>query len=165
MYTIKEVKHTNFDFINLCKKIDDYQNNLILERKNWGFSSLNNIDNLEKILLMYDNENAIACASIRKVDDNTAELCSIYTKESYRNRGISSLLIKELINYLHINNYKKLILYTLKGSNPAISLYNKLGFIETPIEEKQEDLEHMSYIDDNVLEEIDKYTVYMEMKL
>ena len=34
MYTIKEVKHTNFDFINLCKKIDDYQNNLISERKN-----------------------------------------------------------------------------------------------------------------------------------
>ena len=109
------------------------------------------IDYLEKILLMYDNENAIACASIRKTDNNTAELCSIYTEESYRNRGISSLLIKEVINYLHINNYKKLILYTLKGSNTAISLYNKLGFKETSIEEKQEDLEHMSYIDDKVL--------------
>lgn len=162
MYEIKEVKYNNEDFINLCKKIDEYQNDLIPLRKGWGFSSLDGIENLEKILLMYDKEMAVASASIRKVDNNTAELCSIYTKEEYRNRGISTLLINGLIKYLTSNNYKKLILYTLKGSIPAISLYNKLGFIEINIEEKEEDLDHMSYIDNDILEEIDKYTVYME---
>ncbi len=165
MYKIKEVKYSNKDFMNLCKKIDDYQNNLIPERKNWGFSSLDNIESLEKILLMYDKEKAVASASIRKVDNNTAELCSIYTEEDYRNRGISTLLINKLIRYLRNNNYKKLILYTLKGSVPAISLYNKLGFVEVDIEEKEEDVDHMSYLDDSVLEEIDKYTVYMEKNL
>lgn len=162
MCEIKEVKYDNKDFINLCKKIDDYQNNLIPLRKNWSFSSLDEIDALDKILLMYDNEKAVASASIRKIDDNTAELCSIYTEEEYRNKGISSLLINELIKYLTSNNYKKLILYTLKGSVPAISLYNKLGFVEINIEEKTEDIDHMSYLDNDILQEIDKYTVYME---
>lgn len=162
MYEIKEVKYDNKDFINLCKKIDDYQNDLILLRKNWGFSSLDEIDALDKILLVYDNEKAVASASIRKVDNNTAELCSIYTEEEYRNKGICTLLINELIKYLTNNNYKKLILYTLKGSIPAISLYNKLGFVEINIEEKTEDIDHMSYLDNDILEEIDKYTVYME---
>ncbi len=165
MYEIKEVKHNNKDFIKLCKKIDDYQNELIPKRKKWGFSSLDNIEILEKILLMYVKEKAVASASIRKVDNNTAELCSIYTEENYRNKKISTLLINELIRYLRDNNYKKLILYTLKGSVPAISLYNKLGFIEKAIEEKEEDLEHMSYLDNDTLEEIDKYTVYMEKVL
>ena len=41
---IYEVKHTDKHFINLCKKIDDYQNNLIYLRKNWSFSSLDGID-------------------------------------------------------------------------------------------------------------------------
>lgn len=162
MCEIKEVKYDNKDFINLCKKIDDYQNNLIPLRKNWSFSSLDEIDALDKILLMYDNEKAVASASIRKIDDNTAELCSIYTEEEYRNKGISSLLINELVKYLIFNNYKKLILYTLKGSVPAISLYNKLGFVEINIEEKTEDIDHMSYLDNDILQEIDKYTVYME---
>lgn len=162
MCEIKEVKYDNKDFINLCKKIDDYQNNLIPLRKNWSFSSLDEIDALDKILLMYDNEKAVASASIRKIDDNTAELCSIYTEEEYRNKGISSLLINELVKYLIFNNYKKLILYTLKGSIPAISLYNKLGFVEINIEEKTEDIDHMSYLDNDILQEIDKYTVYME---
>lgn len=162
MYEIKEVEYSNKDFIRLCKKIDNYQNNLIPKRKNWGFSSLDNIEILEKILLMYDKEKAVASASIRKVDNNTAELCSIYTEENYRNRGISSLLINELIKYLRDNNYKKLILYTLKGSIPAISLYTKLGFVEKNIEEKEEDMDHMSYLGDDILKEIDKYTVYME---
>lgn len=165
MYEIKEVKHSNKDFINLCKKIDEYQNDLIPLRKNWGFSSLDEIDVLDKILLMYDNEKAVASASIRKVDNNTAELCSIYTEEEYRNKGICTLLINELIKYLASNNYKKLILYTLKGSIPAISLYNKLGFVEINIEEKKEDMDHMSYLNNDTLEEIDKYTVYMEKKL
>lgn len=165
MYEIKEVKHSNKDFINLCKKIDEYQNDLIPLRKNCGFSSLDEIDVLDKILLMYDNEKAVASASIRKVDNNTAELCSIYTEEEYRNKGICTLLINELIKYLASNNYKKLILYTLKGSIPAISLYNKLGFVEINIEEKKEDMDHMSYLNNDTLEEIDKYTVYMEKKL
>lgn len=165
MCEIKEVKHSNKDFINLCKKIDEYQNDLIPLRKNWGFSSLDGIESLKKILLMYDKEKAVASASIRKVDNNTAELCSIYTEKEYRNKGICTLLINELIKYLTSNNYKKLILYTLKGSIPAISLYNKLGFVEINIEEKEEDLDHMSHLNNDTLKEIDKYTVYMEKKL
>lgn len=41
---IYEVKHTDKHFINLCKKIDDYQNNSIYLRKKRGFSSLDEID-------------------------------------------------------------------------------------------------------------------------
>ncbi len=162
MYEIKEVKHNNKDFISLCKKIDDYQNNLIPLRKSWGMSSLHEINLLEKILLMYDGNKAISSASIRKVDADVAELCSVYTEEKYRNQEISTLLIKELIKYLHATNYKKLILYTLKGSEAAISLYTKLGFIQMPLKEKEKDLDHISYLDNDVLKEINKYTIYME---
>lgn len=165
MYEIKEVKYTNKDFINLCKMIDEYQNNLIKQRKNWGFSSLDNIKYLEKILLMYYNKEPISCAAIRKIDNYTAELRSVYTKVSYRNMGISKILINKLIKYLRDTNCNKIILYTLVGSNSAIHLYKKLGFKEVLIKERQDNLDYMGYIDDDISKEIDKYTIYMEKTL
>ena len=157
MIKIKEASKDNQDFINLLLKLDEFQNNLIKERKDWGFSSLDDVNNAIKILLAYDKDNPVASASLTKVDNNTCMLSSVYVDEEYRENKIGKLITSKIINYAKKLDYKKIVLYTWKGSVAAINLYKKLGFNELSILQD-------SYKDKDK-RKIDELTVYMEKTL
>ena len=53
-------------------------------------------------------------------------ICNVYTEEKYRNRGIQTKLLNEVIKYAKENDLCELDLST--DSEVAISLYKKLGF-------------------------------------
>ena len=53
-------------------------------------------------------------------------ICNVYTQKEYRNQGIQSKLLSEVINYSIENNLCELDLST--DSETAISLYKKHGF-------------------------------------
>lgn len=72
-------------------------------------------------MIAYDNR-IIGCILILKKDDGVL-LDEIYIEENYRNRGLGTKLIKDVI--LH-NNI--IYLWVYKENISAISLYKKLGF-------------------------------------
>ena len=53
-------------------------------------------------------------------------ICNVYTQKEYRNQGIQSKLLSEVINYSIENNLCELDLST--DSETAISLYKNHGF-------------------------------------
>lgn len=53
-------------------------------------------------------------------------ICNVYTKEKYRNQGIQTSLIKEIIKFSKEKNLSELNLST--DNEKAISIYKKLGF-------------------------------------
>ena len=53
---------------------------------------------------------------------------NIVVKKDFRNQGIASLLLKELINLSKSLNVKNLFLEVNEKNTPAILLYNKFGF-------------------------------------
>lgn len=55
------------------------------------------------------------------------QIGGVYTIPEYRNQGISTYLMKTLLNDIHISG-KKAVLYVKKENKPAITLYKKLGF-------------------------------------
>ena len=66
---------------------------------------------------------------IFKKCSHNAFFCILVTKE-YRNKGIGATLCKQLIELARSKfNVKMLYLEVMKG-NPAIHLYNRLGFIQ-----------------------------------
>lgn len=60
------------------------------------------------------------------VDVNTPEI-SMAVKESYRNKGIGTFLLKELITLARGKGYKNLSL-SVDIKNPAVRLYERFGF-------------------------------------
>lgn len=55
------------------------------------------------------------------------QIGGVYTKPEYRNKGISTWLMKILLNRIHLSG-KKAVLYVKKENKPALALYKKLGF-------------------------------------
>ena len=79
-----------------------------------------------------DNIIATCCLQIieylPQCNDNGKQgyICNVYTDKKYRNLGIQTNLLKEVIKYSIDNHLCKLILHT--DNDDAISIYKKCGF-------------------------------------
>ena len=53
---IEELTCDNKDFIELCKKLDEFQNEVFPERTKLNMSALQGLEKLEKIYVVYDED-------------------------------------------------------------------------------------------------------------
>ncbi len=164
-YEIREVDFNNSDVKNLCKKLDDFQNNILPERVSLKMSALDGLEKLEKILLMYDGNTVIACGALKSVNDSTAELARMYTNDNYRGQGLARQIINEIIKYAKVKGYKKIILDTWKDSTSAISLYTSLGFKERPPFDAKTFQNSFSTHDEEIQNKIQEKLIFMELDI
>lgn len=121
------------DAIHLFK---EYANSLNISLAFQNFSEeLNIIESMYGspsgcLLLVYDKEQAIACAAYRKIDEGICELKRMYIKPSFRGLKIGQRLLEMLCKLAFDNGYTKMRLDTLDTMLPAIGLYKKNGFYE-----------------------------------
>lgn len=164
-FEIKEVSYKNSDFRNLCIKLDKFQNNLVPQREVLGFTALDGLEKLQKILIVYDNDKAIASVALKPVDTNTAEVARVYTDEEYRGKGLAKILIKEIVEFAKKQGYKKIVLDTWKDSSSARNLYKKLGFIEIPMFDIDTLKNSFSIDDEDKLKKIQELLVFMQKQI
>lgn len=83
-----------------------------------------------KFWTIWENEHLAGFAAYKRLDGYHAEIKSMRTSSSYRNKGIASKLLKHLIKDARLSGYKKLSLETgsMDYFKPARSLYEKHGF-------------------------------------
>lgn len=63
--------------------------------------------------------------------DTSPFIVTIFTKHAYKNRGYGEYILRLIIHGVFSKtNYSKIILY-VTDNNSAISLYKKIGFVET----------------------------------
>jgi len=84
------------------------------------------------LLLVYANENPIACAAVRRFDEGTAELKRMYVKNEYRGHRIGVELIKRSLSMAKDLGHKKIRLDTLENMAKAQELYKSFGFYIIP---------------------------------
>lgn len=82
--------------------------------------------------LAYDGQQAIGCAGIRLLDNETAELKRMYVREEYRGQAISVELLKRCLTQAKDLSYKRIRLDTLADMIRAQHLYKGFGFYEIP---------------------------------
>ncbi len=82
------------------------------------------------LIIVYDDNKAIACAAYRKIGEDIAELKRMYIKPSFRGLKIGQTLLEMLCKLAFDNGYTKMRLDTLDTMLPAIGLYKKNGFYE-----------------------------------
>ena len=92
------------------------------------------IDKGGKIIYAKYNGNIVGTAALIKTDESTYELAKMAVNESVQGKGIGFELIKHCINLSRQSEIQKLILYTNAILQPAISLYNKFGFVQVPFD-------------------------------
>jgi len=134
--------------MEIINKDDNNVNNIVIEKMN--ISDLDNIK--EKLLIDFDDfwnynvfkselENENSKYIVAKIDDeiigfagiwqviNEAHITNIVTKKNYRNQGIGTLLLEELIKIC--KNLKEIESLTLEVNEDNIiaqNLYKKFGF-------------------------------------
>ena len=138
--TIFEIDKTFFK-IKKAKKRDALQlypleKEYLLEEVLIGASKLNQKAALINLQKTCNTQSVFYALSgkeiIAKVNTNGKgigynQIGGVYTKPEYRNKGISTLLMKILLNGIHLSG-KKAVLYVKKENKPALALYKKLDF-------------------------------------
>ena len=110
--------------------VNTIKNNLISDFDNfWTYQILK--EELESenssYLIARMNDEIIGFAGIKVVLDE-ADIMNIVIKKNYRNQGIGTLLLKNLISLAKSLNSNSLSLEVSEKNLPAIHLYQKFGF-------------------------------------
>lgn len=85
------------------------------------------------IYLLHDGTENIAVMALHKNNDAELELKNIAVIESYRSKGIGSILINKAKEIAHENKYKFLMVGTSDTGFQQIRFYEKNGFVKTGI--------------------------------
>lgn len=112
---------TDLDYIkdNLISDFDDFWTYQILKEE---LESKNSSYLVAKI-----NNEIVGFAGIKVILDE-ADIMNIVTKKTYRDQGIGTLLLENLISLSKKLNLKSLSLEVSEENLPAIHLYKKFGF-------------------------------------
>ena len=121
------------DFIELCHELDCFLNEIVGGEKNRAaYIPYNKLDSIHDVIVVYNEDTPIGCASFKKYDDTHAEVKRVFIKEEYRGRGISRCLMEKLEKAAKSKGYRYFILESGEPLISAMALYRKIGYTVIP---------------------------------
>ena len=116
----------NLDFKNLSALFDEYLVDIDGDERDF-FAFYNNVQ-LDHVLVVYDDSEAVGCGAFKKHDENTAEIKRMFVHPTHRNKGIAKFVLKELENWASDFGFTSFVLETSPKLTSAIALYEKIGY-------------------------------------
>lgn len=92
------------------------------------YENYNEFKDPHVVILGFENEITVACASYRAFDNDSVEFKRVFVKKEYRKRGIAYNIIKQLEKSAIKSNFKYSYIVTGKNNHAAIKLYEKLNY-------------------------------------
>lgn len=127
MFRVVRTDSFNSDFIELVQQLD--ADLALRDGDDHAFyHQFNAIDNLNHVIVIYENDISMACGAIKEFENGTVEVKRMYTTPRSRRNGMGTLILKELESWAQEMKYKKCILETGKRQPEAIALYKKNGY-------------------------------------
>lgn len=126
-FSLKRTTSTDPDFVKLV----GYLNAELSEingNEDAFYAQFNKIDKINHVVLVYQDNIAIACGAIKQFDKTAMEVKRMFTLPKYRGKGAASVLLKELEKWAKEMGYEKCVLETSKRQPDALALYNKNGY-------------------------------------
>ena len=121
----------NPDFQKLVKQLDDYL--AVMDGDEHAFyHQYNKIDMLKHCVVIFDNDEAVACGAIKAFDEKSMEVKRMFTLPEKRGKGLASKILNELETWAKELGYEKPVLETGKRQTEAVALYNKSGYKVIP---------------------------------
>ena len=133
MMQIKITNGQDKDFIRLCHALDGFLNELVDGEENRAqYIPYNTLDDIHDVLVAYENNTPIGCASFKRYDDKSAEVKRVFVKEEYRGNQIGRQLMEFLEQLARDKGYSYLILESGEPLVAAMRLYRSLGYAVIP---------------------------------
>lgn len=118
---------TNPDFISLVAELD--QDLAIRDGEDNAFyAQFNKIDAIKNAMVLYAEEEAVACGAFKKFDDTRVEIKRMYVKPAHRGNKYGAKLLLALEQWAAELGYKYTVLETGKKQPEAIRLYTNYGY-------------------------------------
>jgi putative acetyltransferase len=92
------------------------------------FEKYNAISDMAATVVLYLNNEPVACGCYREYAPDTVELKRIFVKAEHRGKGISKKIISELEHLAGHSGYTRAVLETGNLQPVAINLYNTIGY-------------------------------------
>lgn len=123
----------NKDFIENCKLLDmDLDRRVGKKIKRDKYRKYNQLDEIQEVIVVYENNKVIGGGAIRKYDVENIELKRVFVHTEYQGQGIGTKLVSLLIEWAIELGYKRIILETGELLAESCAVYKKLGFIKIP---------------------------------
>jgi GNAT superfamily N-acetyltransferase len=126
MIIIIRTNSKNEDFKELVKSL----NSDLAERDGaiHPLSQFNTIDNLNYVVLAYENNISIGCGAIAEYDSNAMEIKRMYVSPQARGKRIGTLVLSELEDWAKELGGTRCLLFTGKKQPEANRLYRRKGY-------------------------------------
>jgi GNAT superfamily N-acetyltransferase len=131
MYTIQRTTSTHPDFIKLIRALDQYLAALVGNEFEF-YSIYNSVENIQHVLVAYENGEAVGCGAIKAFAPNTMEVKRMYVKPSYRRTGVATQILQTLENWAKELGNEKCVLETGREFLDANTFYKKNGYQVIP---------------------------------
>ena len=131
---IKQVDGLDKDFVYLCKKLEDFQFDLMPSLREKGYSLTNDLSNIVGFV-MYGHDRPIASIGLKRISDDRCEIVRVFVDEDYRGNGYSKILFQKIEELAISLGFKFAEMVAWSLATVATSLYEKLGYISS--EEKE----------------------------
>ncbi|WP_179346341.1 GNAT family N-acetyltransferase [Winogradskyella ursingii] len=127
MIKIVRTNSINKDFIRLISELDTYLKITDGDEHEF-YNQFNGIENLEHVVVAYDNENPVGCGAFKNFDNNSVEIKRMFTKPEARKKSVGSKILKELENWASKLKYESCILETGIRQKEAVEFYKKNNY-------------------------------------
>lgn len=127
MISIQRTNSGNSGFQQLVSELDK---DLAIKNgeANDFFVQFNKIDQLKNVVVVFEDEQAVACGAMKEFDAATMEIKRMFVPIEKRGKGFASMVLHELENWAKELGYTRLVLETGDKMPEAIGLYKKSGF-------------------------------------
>lgn len=120
----KRTDSSDIDFLNLVKALDQYLVFRDGEEHNY-YVEYNQVGDLKNCVVLYLDNEAIGCGSIKPFDQDSMEIKRMFIKPDYRHKGYGAIVLKELEQWAKELGNKFTVLETGRRQIEAVNLYSK----------------------------------------
>jgi putative acetyltransferase len=96
------------------------------------YAQFNTIDKLHHAVVVFENENPVACGGLKYFEGNGMEVKRMFVLEPERGKGFAQLVLGALEDWARESGCKRCVLETGKRQPEAIRFYEKSGYIRIP---------------------------------
>ncbi|MBX2828542.1 MAG: GNAT family N-acetyltransferase [Flavobacteriaceae bacterium] len=131
MTSLIRTESSHPDFIALVAQLDAFLTVKDGDMHEY-YDQFNGIENIPHVVVVYENEQPVACGAMKQFDDTSVEIKRMFTLPTERGKGLGRKVLVELESWAQQLGYSHLVLETGASFDAAIALYKKYGFSSIP---------------------------------
>ncbi len=141
MIRLKRTDKEDADFKNLVILLNAELK--IIDGEEHGFyNQFSTTESLDHVLIVYVNDDPLACGALRERNHETMEIKRMYTAQEARGQGLGSVVMHGLEIWAKELGYLNCVLETGKRQLAAVALYESSGYRKIPNYEPYENVDN-----------------------